>query len=68
MRPNRLRPLTRKDFHDNVGIHAPGVDYRIEPEADWLDLTVMHKGGLFGGDDRMLFPAHGISGIKRFFL
>ena len=28
----------------------------------------MHKGGLFGTDYRMLFPADGIDGIKKFFL
>ena len=26
----------------------------------------MHKGGLFGSDYRMLFPADGVGGIKRF--
>jgi len=68
LRPNRVHPLTRKDFNNNVGVHAPDVDYSFEPDADWLDLTVVHKGGLFGGDYRMLFPADGIPGIKRFFL
>ena len=28
----------------------------------------MHKGGLFGSDYRMLFPADGVAGIKRFFV
>ncbi|GIX48939.1 MAG: hypothetical protein KatS3mg131_3150 [Candidatus Tectimicrobiota bacterium] len=68
LRPNRVHPLTRKDPNNNVGVHAPTVDYSFEPDADWLDLTVVHKGGLFGGDYRMLFPADGLDGIKRFFL
>jgi L(+)-tartrate dehydratase alpha subunit len=68
LRPNRVHPLTRKDYNNNVGVHAPDVDYSFEPDADWLDLTVVHKGGLFGGDYRMLFPADGITGLKRFFL
>jgi L(+)-tartrate dehydratase alpha subunit len=68
LRPNRVHPLTRKDYNNNVGVHAPTVDYSFEPAADWLDLTVVHKGGLFGGDYRMLFPADGIPGLKRFFL
>jgi L(+)-tartrate dehydratase alpha subunit len=68
LRPNRVHPLTRKNLNNNVGIHAPSVDYSFEPDADWLDLTVVHKGGQFGGDYRMLFPADGIPGIKRFFL
>ncbi len=68
LRPNRVHPLSRKDYNNNVGVHAPTVDYSFEPQADWLDLTVVHKGGLFGGDYRMLFPTDGIPGIKRFFL
>ena len=68
LRPNRVHPFSRKDYNNNVGIHAPTVDYSFEPDADWMDITVVHKGGLFGGDYRMLFPADGIPGLKRFFL
>ncbi len=68
LRPNRVHPFSRNDYNNNVGIHAPTVDYSFEPDADWIDMTVVHKGGLFGGDYRMLFPADGIPGLKRFFL
>lgn len=68
LRPNRVHPLTRKDFNNNVGAHAPSVDYSFEPGCNDIDLTVTHKGGLFGSDYRMLFPADGIDGIKRFYL
>jgi L(+)-tartrate dehydratase alpha subunit len=68
IRPNRVHPISRKDYNNNVGTHAPTVDYSFEPDADWLDLTAVHKGGLFGSDYRMLFPADGIPGLKRFFL
>jgi L(+)-tartrate dehydratase alpha subunit len=68
LRPNRVHPLTREDHNNNVGIHAPNIDYTFEPDSNWIDLTAVHKGGLFGGDYRMLFPADGIQGIKRFFL
>ena len=68
LRPNRVHPLTRKDNNNNVGIHAPEIQYAFEPEGDWLDITTVHKGGLFGTDYRMLFPGDGIDGIKRFFL
>jgi len=68
LRPNRVHPFSRKDYNNNVGIHAPTVDYSFEPDGDWIDITVVHKGGLFGGDYRMLFPADGIPGLKRFFL
>ena len=68
LRPNRVHPLTRKDHNNNVGIHAPTVDYSWEPGADWVEITAFHKGGLFGGDYRMLFPGDGIDGIRRFYL
>ena len=47
---------------------APEIEYSFEPDADWIDITTVHKGGLFGTDYRMLFPGDGIDGIKRFFL
>jgi len=68
LRPNRVHPFSRKDHNNNVGLHAPTVDYSFEPNVDWMDITVVHKGGLFGGEYRMLFPADGIPGLKRFFL
>jgi L(+)-tartrate dehydratase alpha subunit len=68
LRPNRVHPLTRHDHNNNVGIRAPEIEYSFEPEADWIELTTVHKGGLFGTDYRMLFPGDGIEGIKRFFL
>src|SRR5437899_565447 len=68
LRPNRVHPLTRVDHNNNVGIHAPEVTYAFEPGGDWIDVTTVHKGGLFGSDYRMLFPADGVAGIKRFFV
>ncbi len=68
LRPNRVHPLTRLDHDNNVGINAPEIDYSFEPEADWIDITTVHKGGLFGTDYRMLFPGDGVDGIKRFLL
>ena len=68
LRPNRVHPLSRKDNNNNVGIGAPETDYTFEPGGNWVDITTVHKGGLFGSDYRMLFPGDGIDGIKRFFL
>ena len=68
LRPNRVHPLWRYDHDNNVGINAPEIEYSFHPDADWVDLTTVHKGGLFGSDYRMLFPGDGIDGIKRFFL
>ena len=68
LRPNRVHPLWRTDHNNNCGIFAPEIDYAFHPEGNWIDLTTVHKGGLFGSDYRMLFPGDGIEGIKRFFL
>lgn len=68
LRPNRVHPLWRTDHNNNCGIGAPEIEYSFHPDADWIDLTTVHKGGLFGSDYRMLFPADGIDGIKRFYL
>jgi len=68
LRPNRVHPISRQDNDNNVGINAPEIDYSFEPDADWIEITTVHKGGLFGTDYRMLFPGDGIDGIKRFFL
>jgi L(+)-tartrate dehydratase alpha subunit len=68
LRSNRVHPLTRRNPNNNVGVMAPNIDYRVEPEGDWIELTAVHKGGLFGSDYRMLFPGDGIPGIKRFFV
>jgi L(+)-tartrate dehydratase alpha subunit len=68
LRPNRVHPLWRTDHNNNVGINAPEIEYSFHPDSDWVDLTTVHKGGLFGSDYRMLFPGDGIEGIKRFYL
>ena len=68
LRPNRVHPLWRTEHNNNVGINAPEIEWSFEPEVDWVELTTVHKGGLFGSDYRMLFPGDGIDGIKRFLL
>ncbi|ATA26674.1 fumarate hydratase [Brenneria goodwinii] len=68
LRPNRVHPLWRTEHNNNVGINAPEIEWSFEPDADWIDITTVHKGGLFGSDYRMLFPGDGIDGIKRFVL
>jgi len=68
LRPNRVHPLWRTDYDNNVGIGAPEIEYGYEPGGEWIDLITVHKGGLFGTDYRMLCPSDGIEGIKRFYL
>ena len=50
LRPNRVHPLWRTDHNNNVGIGAPEIEYSFHPDADWIELTTVHKGGLFGSD------------------
>ena len=68
LRPNRVHPLWRTEHNNNLGINSPEVEWSFEPDVDWIDITTVHKGGLFGTDYRMLFPGDGIDGIKRFLL
>src|ERR1700724_1447470 len=68
LRPNRVHPLWRTDHNNKGGIGAPEIEYAFHPDADWIELTTVHKGGLFGSDYRMLFPGDGLEGIKRFYL
>src|SRR5260370_26234459 len=68
LRPNRVHPLWRTDHNNNVGIGAPEIEYAFHPDADWIELTTVHKAGLFGSDYRMLFPGDGVDGIRRFYV
>jgi L(+)-tartrate dehydratase alpha subunit len=68
LRPNRVHPLWRTDHNNNVGLNAPEIEFSFEPDTACIEITTVHKGGLFGTDYRMLFPGDGIAGVKRFFL
>jgi RNA polymerase sigma-70 factor, ECF subfamily len=35
LHPNRVHPLWRTDYNNNVGIGAPEVEYSFHPDADW---------------------------------
>ena len=56
LRSNRVHPLTRRNPGTNVGVMAPNIEYRFEPEGDWIELTAVHKGGLFGSGERARMP------------
>jgi L(+)-tartrate dehydratase alpha subunit len=56
LRPNRVHPLWRTDHNNNCGIGAPEIAYAFHPDADWIELTTVHKGGLFGTDYRARAP------------
>ena len=65
LRSNRCHPITRRNPGTNVGLFAPNVEYRVEPDADWIELCAVHKGGAFGSDFRMLVDGDGVPGIRK---
>ncbi len=65
LRSNRCHPLNRKNPGNNIGLFAPNIEYRFEPDADWIELIAVHKGGAFGSDFRMLVDGDGIGGVKK---
>jgi L(+)-tartrate dehydratase alpha subunit len=64
LRPNRVHPLWRTGPQQQLRHRRPRDRVFVPPDADWIDLTTVHKGGLFGTDYRMLFPGDGIDGIS----
>ena len=69
MRVNVVDPLTRADFPDNVGRSVPVVNQRIEPDADYLEITAVSLGGgaeLMGQAAKVLGVLDGVKGIKKF--
>ncbi len=71
LRPNMVHPLTRKNPGTNVGNYLPAVEFRIDPEIDFLDIIAVPKGGggeIFGTFYRMMVPADGMRGILKFIL
>lgn len=65
MRSNRCHPITRKNPGNNVGVFAPNIEYRFEPDADWFEITAVHKGGAFGSDFRMMVDGDGLDGVRK---
>lgn len=69
LRPTMVHPLTRKNPGDNVGPGMPKVEIFFDREDDGLEILAAPKGGgseIFGTFYRMMFPADGEAGIKKF--
>ncbi len=69
LRPTMVHPLTRQNPGDNVGPGMPKVEIFFDREGDGLDILAAPKGGgseIFGTFYRMLFPADGLAGVKKF--
>lgn len=69
MRPNTVDPFTRANHGDNLGDGMPCIHY-IPTDDDFTEITVLLKGA--GSENmtrlKMLNPADGIEGVKRFIM
>lgn len=65
LRSNRVHPISRANPGNNLGVFAPNVEYRFEPDADWVELVAVHKGGAFGSDFRMMVDGDGLNGVRK---
>ena len=70
LRSNTVHPLTRENTGANVGYRVPIVHWDFVPDWDGLDVKCVPKGS--GSENmsflKMLVPADGVNGIKRFVL
>ncbi len=70
LRSNSVHPLTRKHTGTNTGEGIPIVKLQFVPDSDGLEIQMAPKGS--GSENmsflKMLNPAEGIQGIKRFVL
>jgi L(+)-tartrate dehydratase alpha subunit len=65
LRSNRVHPINRHNPGNNLGLFAPNIEYRVEPNFNGLELIAVHKGGAFGSDFRMLVDGDGVDGVKK---
>lgn len=67
LRPNAVNPFTQKNTKDNTGRYIPYIHWSII-DKDYMEITAFPKGG--GSENmcvlRILKPADGLSGLKRF--
>lgn len=70
LRSSVCHPVTRENPQTNTGWRIPVVDWEFAPDGEALELRMMPKGS--GSENmsflRMLAPAAGLAGVKRFVL
>ncbi len=70
LRSNSVHPLTRKNTGTNTGERIPIIKLEFAPESDQIEIRMAPKGS--GSENmsflKMLNPAEGIKGIKKFVL
>lgn len=68
LRSSIVSPLKRENRQTSTGDRVPVIHYGFEPGSDVLDILFMPKGS--GSENmsslKMLVPADGVNGIKRF--
>ena len=72
LRPTMVDPIDRSNPGDNIGPGMPKIELSFATPngaADELDILAAPKGGgseIFGTFYRMMFPADGLEGVKKF--
>ena len=70
LRSSIVSPLQRENRQTSTGERIPIIHYDFMPDSDMLDILFMPKGS--GSENmsfmKMLVPADGVNGIKRFVL
>ncbi len=70
LRSNTVHPLTRRNTQTNTGEGIPIIKLDFVPESDRIEIRMAPKGS--GSENmsflKMLIPAEGIKGIKKFVL
>lgn len=69
-RGSSTHPLTRINPQTSVGDGLPVIHWEFNEDSDYLDVLMVPKGS--GSENmsamKMLYPAHGIGGVKKFIL
>ncbi len=70
LRPNLVHPLTRVNTGTNTGADMPSIDLQYKADVDFVEVVALPKGS--GSENcsvlKMLTPAEGLLGVKRFIL
>lgn len=70
LRSSIVSPITRRNRQTSSGVGVPVFHIEFSPEIDYLDILHMPKGS--GSETmsflKMLYPADGVAGIKKFVL
>ncbi len=69
-RSSIVSPITRRNDQTSTGYRVPVIHWEFAEEADWIELLHVPKGS--GSENqsfmKMLVPADGVAGIKKFVL